>query len=81
MEPCFKALLFWAVLVSVNLSVSAILIEVPGYATRLEGTTEASADTGRPFYAFRSVFYAEQPTNQTRFLVRLKDEYKNVLTI
>lgn len=65
------ALLLWAVLVAVSLSALAVLIEVPGYATRLEGTTEASANTGRPFYAFRGVFYAEQPTNLTRFLVNI----------
>lgn len=69
MKTPIKPLLFCAVLASVVLSASAILIEVPGYATQLEGTTEASADTERPFYAFKSVFYAEQPTNQTRFLV------------
>jgi len=69
MGSSFKALLPLVVLVSVVLSASAVLIEVPGYATRLEGTTEVSATTERPFYAFRGVHYAEQPTNLTRFLV------------
>lgn len=70
MGSLLHALLPWAVLISVGLSASAVLIEVPGYATRLEGTTdEATANTGRPYYAFRGVFYAEQPTNLTRFLV------------
>ncbi len=42
---------------------------VPGYGT-LNGTEEASVYTNRTFYGFRSVFYAEMPTPETRFLVR-----------
>jgi hypothetical protein len=45
-----------------------IILEVPGYGV-LNGTTESSSDTERPFYAFRSVYYAEMPTPENRFLV------------
>nr|CAH0102948.1 unnamed protein product [Daphnia galeata] len=49
-----------------------IILEVPGYGV-LNGTTESSSDTERPFYAFRSVafrsvYYAEMPTPENRFL-------------
>jgi hypothetical protein len=47
-----------------------IIIQVPGYGV-LNGTMESSSDTQRPFYAFRSVFYAEKPTPENRFLVYL----------
>ena len=45
--------------------------KVPGYGV-LEGTEELSEMRNRPFSAFRSVFYAEQPTAETRFLVSQK---------
>ena len=48
---------------------SQIILEVPGYAV-LNGTSENSTYTEREFFAFRSIFYAEKPTPQTRFLVR-----------
>ena len=41
---------------------------VPGYGV-LNGTEEASVYTNRTFYGFRSVFYADMPTPETRFLV------------
>jgi hypothetical protein len=41
---------------------------VPGYGV-LNGTEEASVYNNRTFYGFRSVFYAEMPTPETRFLV------------
>ncbi|XP_046449413.1 juvenile hormone esterase-like [Daphnia pulex] len=44
-----------------------IILEVPGYGV-LNGTTDFSYDAGRLFYAFRSVFYAEKPAPQGRFL-------------
>lgn len=40
---------------------------VPGYGV-LNGTEEASVYTNRTFYGFRSVFYADMPTPETRFL-------------
>ena len=43
--------------------------KVPGYGV-LNGTDEQSEVQNRPFFAFRSVFYAEQPTAANRFLVR-----------
>ncbi len=46
-----------------------IILEVPGYGV-LNGTTETSSFTERVFYSFKSVFYAEMPTPETRFLVR-----------
>ena len=53
----------------VNLNcVTSVLLNVPGFAT-LRGTEESSSNTGRPFYAFRSVHYAEKPSDSTRFLV------------
>jgi len=44
--------------------------KVPGYGTIL-GTEELSEVQNRPFAAFRSVFYAEQPTAENRFLVQI----------
>ncbi|XP_032791458.2 cholinesterase 1 [Daphnia magna] len=44
-----------------------IILDVPGYGV-LNGTNENSTYTERPFYAFRSVFYAEKPTPLNRFL-------------
>ena len=46
-----------------------VILEVPGYGV-LNGTMETSTYTDRPFYAFRSVYYAEKPTPENRFLVR-----------
>ena len=43
---------------------------MPGYGT-IVGTEETSEVKERPFSAFRSVFYAEQPTAENRFLVSL----------
>lgn len=57
-----------AALAACNLSSGEIILEVPGYAV-LNGTEELSTYTERPFYAFRSVFYAEKPTSENRFLV------------
>ncbi len=48
-----------------------IILEVPGYGV-LNGTTEKSTYTDRVFYAFRSVYYADKPTPQNRFLVKHK---------
>jgi len=56
-----------------------IILEVPGYGV-LNGTTESSSDTERPFYAFRSVYYAEMPTPENRFLVSASIVYNNVWT-
>ncbi|EFX83387.1 hypothetical protein DAPPUDRAFT_240264 [Daphnia pulex] len=44
-----------------------IILEVPGYGV-LNGTNETSTYTERTFYAFRSVYYAEKPTPENRFL-------------
>ncbi|XP_046631314.1 cholinesterase 1-like [Daphnia pulicaria] len=44
-----------------------VILEVPGYGV-INGTIETSTYTERTFYAFRSVFYAEEPTPETRFL-------------
>lgn len=46
----------------------AIILEVPGYGT-LNGTEGTSIYTNRPFHEFRSVYYAEEPTPEVRFLV------------
>lgn len=63
-------LTFLALVAVINLAKvsSQVILEVPGYAI-LNGTTETSSYTNRLFYAFRGVFYAEQPTPETRFLV------------
>ena len=47
-------------------------VQVPGYGT-IVGTEEQSEVGNRPFFAFRSVFYAEQPTADNRFLVRMSN--------
>jgi hypothetical protein len=44
------------------------ILEVPGYGV-INGTIETSTYTERTFYAFRSVYYAEKPTPENRFLV------------
>jgi len=49
---------------------TGFIFKVPGYGTIL-GTEELSEVKSRPFSAFRSVFYAEQPTAENRFLVRI----------
>ncbi len=46
-----------------------VMLNVRGYAKQLKGTTGKSLFTGRTYYAFRSIHYAEKPTNLTRFLV------------
>jgi hypothetical protein len=46
-----------------------VIVEVPGYGV-LNGTVGTSSFTDRQFYAFRSVYYAEKPTPENRFLVR-----------
>lgn len=43
------------------------ILTVPGYGTLL-GRMGNSTYTERPFYGFRSVFYADPPTPETRFL-------------
>lgn len=48
---------------------------VPGYGT-LNGTQAESVPSNRTFYSFRSVFYAEKPTNLTRFLVNHVTTFK-----
>ena len=57
-----------------------IILEVPGYGV-LNGTTETSSFTERIFYSFKSVYYAEKPTPEGRFLVsintRLKKDRQN----
>jgi hypothetical protein len=45
-----------------------VIVEVPGYGV-LNGTVGTSSFTDRQFYAFRSVYYAEKPTPENRFLV------------
>ncbi len=47
----------------------SIFLNVPGYASQLQGKEEKSYYTSRKYYAFRSVFYGEKPTNLNRFLV------------
>ncbi|XP_046631305.1 cholinesterase 1-like isoform X3 [Daphnia pulicaria] len=44
-----------------------VILEVPGYGV-INGTIETSTYTERTFYAFRSVYYAEKPTPENRFL-------------
>lgn len=48
-----------------------VILEVPGYAV-LNGTEETSTYTDRVFYSFKSVFYADKPTSENRFLVTCK---------
>ena len=53
---------------------SQVILEVPGYAV-INGTNETSTYTERPFYAFRSVYYAEKPSPENRFLVSSRSKY------
>lgn len=64
------SLIFLALLAISNIDKanSQIILEVPGYGV-LNGTTETSSYTDRTFYAFRGIFYAEKPTQETRYLV------------
>jgi hypothetical protein len=57
-----------------------IILEVPSYGV-LNGTTDFSYDAGRLFYAFRSVFYAEKPAPQGRFLVSIIHFHAAVLQL
>ena len=57
-----------AVIATCHVGSGEVILEVPGYAV-LNGTEETSSYTERPFYAFRSVFYADKPTSENRFLV------------
>lgn len=68
-------LLLFVTLVSCSVS-SGIILPVPGYGT-LNGTEETAIYTSRLFYAFRSVYYAEKPSPEVRFLVRLLFNYKS----
>lgn len=45
-----------------------VIVEVAGFGV-FNGTEETSTYTERPFLAFRSIFYAEKPTPDIRFLV------------
>jgi hypothetical protein len=63
----FTTIIFLACHYQVEVSTQVIL-EVPGYGI-LNGTTELSSFTERPYYAFRSLYYAEKPSPQNRFLV------------
>lgn len=49
--------------------VETVIHPVPGYGV-LNGTVESSVYNNIPFWGFRSVFYAEMPTPEMRFLVR-----------
>jgi len=49
------------------MTVHAVLLEVPGYAT-IEGSTDTSYHTKRQYFKFRGLYYAQQPTALTRFL-------------
>lgn len=49
--------------------VETVIHPVPGYGV-LNGTVESSVYNNRTFWGFRSVFYAEMPTPEMRFLVR-----------
>ena len=71
------ALIWFFVTVSHFISVSSVLLDVTDgsgkkFAT-LRGTEETSENTKRPYNAFRSVHYAEMPSNATRFLVKSFD--------
>lgn len=72
----FAALLATSYLVSTE----AVILEVPGYGV-LNGTIENSSFTERLFYAFRSVFYAEKPTPENRFLVCFTFGWKFFLNV
>lgn len=69
MGSCKVLAVFLAVLATCNVGSGQVILEVPGYAV-LNGTEELSTYTERPFFAFRSVFYADKPTSENRFLVR-----------
>ena len=68
MSTKVKVAFLFSVFACTQFTNSQIILEVPGYAV-LNGTEEASTYTERVFYAFRSVFYADQPTSENRFLV------------
>ena len=53
------------------MTVHSVLLEVPGYAT-IEGSTDTSYHTKRQYFKFRGLYYAQQPSSLTRFLVRNK---------
>lgn len=77
MRPILTTLISIALIASsylATVSSEEVILEVPGYGV-LNGTTETSSFTDRLFYAFRSVYYAEEPTPENRFLVILVSLY------
>ena len=49
-------------------TVSSIVLEVPGYA-KIKGVQSISSYNHRRYFSFHNLPYAKQPTNLTRFLV------------
>lgn len=62
-----QVIFLWAFTAQVT---GEVIWQVPGYGT-LNGTMENSTYSDRTFYAFRSVFYADMPTPELRFLVSI----------
>ena len=63
-----RAVFLFATALALSVVSSQVIVTVPDYGV-LNGTEETSVNDERPFYGFRGVFYAEQPTAETRFLV------------
>ncbi len=53
-----------------------IVVDVPGYA-KVTGNVGESVKTKRPYYAFRGLHYAEEPSAEGRFLVLLNRSFFN----
>ena len=57
-----------AVAVLASVGCRSATIEVPGYAT-VRGLSDTSYHFKQPYFKFRGLFYGQEPTNLTRFLV------------
>lgn len=76
---CFLAVAYFILQVVPYCFSKSIVIEVPGYAKAVVGAEggvgHAYWGDHRPFYSFRSLFYASKITNETRFLPPVPSNY------
>lgn len=66
MRPSYNCLVLASLL---QWATARVSIEVPGYAKTVVGGQAKSLHTGRDYYFFHNLKYAQPPTNENRFLV------------
>jgi len=76
---CFLAVAFFILQAVPYSFTEQVVVEVPGYAKSVLGgygnLGTAYFEPHRPFYSFRSIYYAAKPTNETRFLPPVTSNY------